>query len=242
MKKAFITLFLSTTLLFGGCAFATEDDTSTQSTNLTELQEAIDVYASKKDNAHNMAEAARDLGYEEDHYVIELAKEEWSDANDQYIYYNSLYEQVEAEWQTKKNEYPEATTIWLYLKNLGYNNYVCAGIMGNIMAEVGGQTLNIDPYLKTGQYSGICQWTSSYSDARNSNLNDQLNLLSDTIQYEFDTYGKLYKKNFDYSDFLNLSDEKDAALAFAKCYERCGSGSYSVRQKNATKAYEYFVN
>lgn len=242
MKKAFITLFLSTTLLFGGCAFATEDDTSTQSTNLTELQEAIDVYASKKNNAHNMAEAARDLGYEEDHYVIELAKEEWSDANDQYIYYNSLYEQVEAEWQTKKNEYPEATTIWLYLKDLGYSDYVCAGIMGNIMAEVGGQTLNIDPYLKTGQYSGICQWTSYYSDARNSNLNDQLNLLSNTIQYEFDTYGKLYKRNFDYSDFLNLSDEKNAALAFAKCYERCGSGSYSVRQKNATKAYEYFVN
>lgn len=240
MKKAFIT-FLSTTLLFGGCSFAVNNDTS-QNDNLTKLQEKINTCISKKDNAHNMANAARDLGYEENHYVIKLAKEEWSDANNQYIYYDSLYKQIESEWQTKKNEYPEATNIWLYLKDLGYNDYVCAGIMGNIMAEVGGQTLNIDPYLKTGQYSGICQWTSFYSDARNSNLNDQLNLLSETIQYEFDTYGKLYKRNFDYSDFLNLSDEKDAALAFAKCYERCGSGSYFVRQKNATKAYEYFVN
>ena len=42
-----------------------------------------------------------------------------------------------------KDEYPEAYKIWHYLKKLGYNDYVCAGIMGNIMAECGGQTLNI---------------------------------------------------------------------------------------------------
>ena len=42
-----------------------------------------------------------------------------------------------------KDKYPEAYKIWHYLKKLGYNDYVCAGIMGNIMAECGGQTLNI---------------------------------------------------------------------------------------------------
>ena len=34
----------------------------------------------------------------------------------------------------------------------------------------------------------------------------------------------------------------DAALAFAKCYERCGSGSYTTRQNNAIIAYNYFVS
>jgi hypothetical protein len=38
-----------------------------------------------------------------------------------------------------------------------------------------------------------------------------------------------------------MQDEKEAALYFAKYYERCGSGSYSVRQSNATKALDYFT-
>jgi guanyl-specific ribonuclease Sa len=38
----------------------------------------------------------------------------------------------------KKEKYPEARKIWNYLKKMGLNNYVAAGIMGNIMAEVGG--------------------------------------------------------------------------------------------------------
>ena len=31
----------------------------------------------------------------------------------------------------KKEKYPEARKVWNYLKKLGYNNYVAAGIMGN---------------------------------------------------------------------------------------------------------------
>ena len=39
----------------------------------------------------------------------------------------------------KKEKYPEARKIWNYLtKNMKLNNYVAAGIIGNIMAEVGG--------------------------------------------------------------------------------------------------------
>ena len=56
-------------------------------------------------------------------------------------------------WNERKIKNPIATEIWLYLKKQGYNDYVCAGILGNIMAEVGGQTLNIRhmvllPYLE----------------------------------------------------------------------------------------------
>ena len=39
-----------------------------------------------------------------------------------------------------------------------------------------------------------------------------------------------------------MTDAQQAALAFAKSYERCGSGSYGIRQQNALKAYNYFVN
>ena len=50
------------------------------------------------------------------------------------------------------------------MKNLGWNDYVCAGIMGNLMAETGGQTLDLDPkaYSSNKNYYGICQWSKKY--------------------------------------------------------------------------------
>ena len=39
-----------------------------------------------------------------------------------------------------------------------------------------------------------------------------------------------------------MTNARDAAKAFAKCYERCSSATYNVRQNNAEKAYNYFVN
>jgi hypothetical protein len=43
------------------------------------------------------------------------------------------------------------------------------------------------------------------------------------------------------SSFYNLKNEKEAALYFAKYYERCSSKYYSIRQSNATKALNHFV-
>lgn len=145
----------------------------------------------------------------------------------------------------QNDKYPIATIIWNYLKKLGYNNYVCAGILGNIMAEVGGHTLDINPYLydSSGDYYGICQWFSKYfPEVIDTELNTQLNFLAKTIKSEINNYGYTYKTDFGYNDFLKLTDAEDAALAFAQSYERCWSGSYSLRQANALKAYDYFVN
>lgn len=75
-----------------------------------------------------------------------------------------------------------------------------------------------------------------------ASLEEQCDYLRDTIEYEFDTFGYVYKRNFDYNSFLDLTDIKSAALAFAKCYERCGSGSYYTRQQNAIAAYNYFIS
>ena len=192
-----------------------------------------------------MAESARALGYGEDHPVIQLAKKEWLNADELLKKYENAYN-VEnfAVWDAKMEEYPVATEIWLYLKDLGYNDYVCAGIMGNIMAEVGGQTLNIRHtlYSSGGGFYGMCQWSKKYyPEIHGADLKAQCEFLRDTIEEEFKIFGNVYKRNFDYSDFLALTNERDVALAFAKVYERCGTGSYSTRQRNAEIAYNYFV-
>ena len=147
----------------------------------------------------------------------------------------------EAKWATKAAEYSAATQIWRYMKAQGWNDYVCAGIMGNLMAEVGGQTLDIRYTLSSSGYYGMCQWSRGYSQVWGAGLETQCDFLRDTIKYEFDTYGFKYQKGFNFNSFLNMTNAQQAALAFAKSYERCASGSYGVRQKNAVKAYNYFV-
>lgn len=139
-------------------------------------------------------------------------------------------------WETRKEEYPVATTIWLYLKEQGFNDYVAAGILGNMMTEAGGQTMYINVCATNGSYYGICQWGTGFP-GRYTDLDGQLQLLMDTIENEFNWYG-----NMSYSDFCELENEQTAALAFAKSYERCTSTSYTQRQYNATTAYNYFVN
>ena len=194
--------------------------------------------------AEDMANAARKLGYKEEHEIIQLAKEEWGQADKKYNLYKNQYQRIvkveNEKWSKKEQEYPTATYIWKFLKNMGYNDYVCAGIMGNMMVEVGGQTLKLN-YMARGTYFGICQWSKGYKEVWGANLAEQCDFLANSIRYEFNTFGSCYKKGFKYDNFIALTNEKQAALAFAKCYERCSSSTYSLRQKCATKALEYFT-
>ena len=162
---------------------------------------------------------------------------------DNYKYFSECYElllieEEEAEWEQRYEEYPEATTIWLYLTvEMGYNDNVAAGVLGNIMNEAGGNSLNINPSAQNpAGYYGICQWNSSmYGDVWYCNLVEQLDYLNNTIEYEFNCYG-----NMSYESFCGLTDEREAALSFARSYERCSSASYGRRQNNATTALNYF--
>ena len=192
--------------------------------------------------AHQMAECARELGYEEDSEIILAAKAEWHkceellQANMDYI----------SSWVKRFEEYPYATYVWLYLvEELGYSNEVAAGIMGNMMAEVGGNTLELQYWLYSygsGYYYGICQWSKdTYPGVRGEDLIFQCDFLAKTIEYELNTFGYAYQSGYKYADFLELKSVEDAALMFAKCYERCAKSTYSVRQKNAVKAYDYFM-
>ena len=210
-----------------------------------ELSDLIKDCKNRKDAAHSIAQGARVLGYSEEHPIIKLAKEEWHNAYDTQLKYEETYTKLFYDiWADAAEEYPIATKVWIYLKDLGYNDYVCAGIMGNMMAECGGQTLNLrwDARSPGGTFYGICQWSNLFfSQMHGTDLDAQLEFLKSNIEEEFNTFGYAYRSGFNYEKFLQMEDASDAALAFAKVYERCGSASYSVRQRNADKAYNYFI-
>jgi hypothetical protein len=213
--------------------------------DIEELTTLIASCEGRMGSATMMAEAARALGYDELNPVIKLAQEEYDNAELDYEYYVGLMET--AKWNVRKEEYPVATQVWLYLTDtMGLSERAAAGIMGNLMAEVGGQTLNLQPGLyghSTNSYYGICQWSASYyPSVQGKNLDYQLEFLANTIEKEFSSYGNLYQSGFTYEDFKQMNNEQDAALAFAKIYERCNSKHYNVRLNNAVEAYEYFVN
>lgn len=159
--------------------------------------------------------------------------------------YNSTAEEeivIEVnKYAEQEKEYPAATFVWRYLtEDQGYNPYVAAGIMGNIMAEVGGQTLSWDYTDKHGSYYGMCQWNMGYyPGVVDEDLEGQCDFLMSTIENEFTIFG--FISGYSYGEFLAIEDEQLAALVFAKTYERCGSGSYEVRKANATKALEYYI-
>lgn len=253
MKKRFITTFLFCLMTFGltGCSaeastYSIEyDGVEYTYEDISELEDLAKDQVEVMNAAHDMAEAARRLGYEEEHNVILTAKNEYISAQqrmeDIYFVISDLELAFDASFAEKEKEYPSATKVWKYLKEQGYNDYVCAGIMGNLMTEVGGQTLALNPYSSNEKYYGMCQWNKAYVEIWGADLMAQCKFLDKTMKYEFDAYGNKYKNNFDFESFKNLEDEEKAALAFAKCYERCGSASYNVRQNNAEKAYDYFV-
>ena len=141
-----------------------------------------------------------------------------------------------------EEEYPTATIIWNSLLEEGYTETIAAAILGNIMTEVGGHTLNIDATIGSKDYYGICQWSYKYcADVFNKDLQGQLAYLNETMENEFNTFGNQYEKGFKYTDFLEMIDVREAALAFSKCYERNAPGSYTIRQDNAEVAYKYFI-
>ena len=135
-------------------------------------------------------------------------------------------------------KYPEATKLWNHLKANGLNDYVCAGIMGNIMSEVGGQTLDLSRWSTFDQtyYYGICQWAG---DRKTRLINDFGTSFDAQIEFLTTELFEIIPKG---SAFYSMNNAEDAALYFAKYYERCSSKYYAVRQQNAIKAYNYFVS
>jgi hypothetical protein len=166
---------------------------------------------------------------------------------EEYVRIQSIYTKVQSDmekyagWETG---HYYATKTFLFLKRQGYPDAVACGIIGNMMIETSGGSLNLNPtiYHPNGSYYGLCQWSLKYyPQIKDASFEAQLEFLQATIAYEFNTFGKLYKKGFMYEDFLTITDPAEAAYIFARVYERCNSTSYNLRRQAAEKAYEYFV-
>ncbi len=238
MKKILSGLLVTILLICSLATTATSEAYIPSEPEETILTEKLDYYQKRKDDAHIMAEAARNLGYAENSDIIQTAKQEWVEADIKYNYYQQLIE--------KMNEYPVATTVWIYLQELGYNDYICAGILGNMMVECGGLTLDLDPYIYAGYYGnyyGLCMWYGPYCPGiYDLSVIEQLDYLANDIAYQIDTYGYFYYYGFNYNEFLKITNVYDAALAFCMSYERCYSDSYPHRTVCALEAYQYFVD
>ena len=143
----------------------------------------------------------------------------------------------------QSSKYDVAAQIWNLLHSIGCNDYASAGILGNIMSECGGHTLDLQWWACSGSYYGLCQWYYEYfPSVWKADLATQLNFLKTSIPNTFNSYGHIYAKGFNVKSFANINDIEAATIAFAKCYERCASWTYNSRVNNAYKAYHYFCS
>ena len=136
--------------------------------------------------------------------------------------------------------------VWNYLTNKNLSDVVTAGILGNMMRECGGDTLNLDWGLYSSYagetYYGLCQWNLRYVPSiRGASISKQLDYLMGSIESEFKTFGFRYTSGFNYTKFKQMTICSEAAAAFAACYERCGNeNNYQKRRTNAQVAYETY--
>lgn len=180
------------------------------------------------DLAHEIAELMRSRGYAEDHPVI-VACQEWWQAEAE----GNGHAQVFVTEEQKK-AYPVAAAVWQRLREHGLSEPVAAGIMGNMMAECGGQTLDLDPYIYSGGFYGLCMFSLYYFPAVDGlGVAAQCDFLIDTLSNIRDGGGSV-------SEFLSLTDARAAARYFSDYYERPAAWS-EKRADNAEMAYKYFT-
>ena len=150
----------------------------------------------------------------------------------------------ELRWQERAEEYPEATRVWLYMtQNFGWTDEICAGIMGNIMAEIGGGTLDFSDWNHDSPY-GMFQWLGSrkielkeiYGDE--PTIEEQLEFMYDEL---YGTDGVTQQvEDWQREKILASTNPKQVAKYFCIWFERPGD-SGTIRQTYASRAYQYFT-
>ena len=189
------------------------------------------------------------LGYADDHPAVVMAKTDIENAKIEIEYYQEQFAiwEEKHKWEVRASEYPVATQVWLYMKNeLGYSDIVCAGIMGNMMAECGGcWTSDLDWDVHSSSGFGMIQWLGGRKKqlfsiyGENPSVEDQLNFMHDEL---YGTDGVTWQVNqAQLNKIMNASSPEECAFAFATYFERCGEGHRAPRRGYAKRAYEYFV-
>lgn len=218
-------------------------------TTLDEANTALEDAIFRRDTAKSVYEGLLLLGYVAEHPAVVLAQTDLENAEADVEYYteHQVILQEAYEWEVRASEYPVATQVWLYMKNeLGFSDTVCAGIMGNMMAECGGcWTSDLDWDVSSSSGYGMIQWLGGRKQqlfsiyGNQPSIEDQLNFMKDEL---YGTNGVTKQVTDSQLDkIINAETPEDCAYAFACYYERCGEGHRWVRRDYARRAYEYFV-
>lgn len=182
-----------------------------------------------KDLAHEIAEMMRAEGHPEDHPVIIACQEWWQEENAKVITAGTEYTTPE-----QRLRYPVASLVWELLREYGLSEYVAAGILGNMMAECGGHSLDLQPYIYADGFYGLCMWSLAYfPQIDGQDVHGQIEILMDTIKPNMESFG------FKWSEFLALTDVRTTARWFSDGYERPAVWA-TKRADNAEAALRYF--
>ena len=147
-------------------------------------------------------------------------------------------------------EYPAAQLIWDTMISWGWTAETCAGIIGNMMAEIGGGTLDLSNWNSNGGCGyGLIQWTSNRRSILKSRygscptIEQQLIFMRDELFGINDTRQQVSSSVLDKIMNTNGNETPESiAFCFASNYERCASRYRAKRQGYARIAYEYFMS
>ena len=220
------------------------DPTTLEEANIV-LEDAI----FRKELAVTIYENLLSLGYSLDHPAVVMVQTDIETEEKYIIQYTEQKEilQEKYEWEIRINEYPIASQVWLYMKNeFGWNDIVCAGIIGNMMAECGGcWTSDLDWELNESCGLGMIQWIGGRRKAI-INLYGEVPTVEEQLLFMRD---EMYGTNgvtqqiteSQLNKIMNAETPEECAFAFATYFERCAEEHRAPRRGYATRAYEYFV-
>ena len=180
--------------------------------------------------AHNVAEQLRALGYRDDNPVIAACQEWWRSEKETPLSQPTADSSPQGASQdgyvsdAKRQAYPVAARVWTLLREAGLREACTAGIIGNMMSECGGQTLNLSPGTYSGGYYGLCMWSLYYfPEADGLGADAQVAKILATLG----------------EGFYQATTVREAARWFSDNWERPAVWS-EVRADNAQRALEYF--
>ena len=213
-----------------------------------EAEIALESAKGRNRNAFAVYNGLKFLGYDDSHSAVQLALIEIDNTIKDCEYYLDKYNQVSQKWEKRKTEYPIATQVWLYMKDVfGWNDIVCAGIMGNMMAECGGcWTADLDWNVDTKHGLGIVQWIGARKQllvdtyGKAPTIEEQLLFMKDELYGTNNIERQVSTEELD--EIMNASTPEDCAFAFATYYERCAKKYRNPRRDYAKQAYDYFVD
>lgn len=151
-------------------------------------------------------------------------------------------------WAERAAEYPVATQVWLYMKNeFGWSDIICAGVIGNLMAECGGcWTSDLNWRSNHSGGLGMVQWIGGRRKqiiqyyGEQPTVEEQLTFMYNELYGLNGVTKQVTNKQLD--AIMNAKTPEECAFAFASYYERCAEKHRPPRRGYARTAYEYFVD